>query len=511
MGNTYSNNKRIAKNTVFLYIRTIITMCISIYTYRVVLDALGIENYGIYNIVGGFVALFAVVSQTMVATTQRYLTFELGKQGNSLVARVFSAAMMVHLVLVVVLLLLFEIIGLWFVNTHLNIPEGKLYATNWIFQFSIFTFLLNIIRSPYEAVVIAYERMGVFAYISIVDAILKLFIAFAILGSSYDRLILYGAYLAILSIIILVVYYAYLRVKLADVKFQFVKEKTLYTNMTRFAGYNFVGASSAIIAKQGTNILINIFFGVAMNAAKGVAEQVEAAVSKFINDFTTAINPQITKSYAGGHTTETVNLSFMGAKFSFYLFCIIGIPLFLQTEYILSLWLKEVPPFAIIFVKLTLLTALINTYANPLTTYAFATGNIKSLSLWLGFIRLLAVPMAYISLLLLPNPIIVLVVLFIIDIILFFVRLSIVSHLMNISIYRFFSEVIICSIIVLSISLFFSIIISHLIKVDNIISFLIFSLISCVMSTSVIYVLGLRNNERKFINDAVRSKVKIER
>lgn len=508
---TSDNNKQIARNTIYLYIRTIITMCVSIYTYRIVLEALGIENYGIYNIVGGFVALFAVVSQTMVATTQRYLTFELGKKEKGSIYKVFSAAMMVHLILIVVLLLLFESIGLWFVNTHLNIPEGKIFATNWIFQFSILTFLINIIRAPFEAVVIAYERMSVFAYITIVDAIAKLIVAYTILFSSSDRLILYGAYLVVLALCILGIYYLYIKLKVKDIRFMLVKDRSLYKNMTQFAGYNFVGASSAIIAKQGTNILINLFFGVTVNAAKGIAEQVESAVSKFINDFTTALNPQITKSYASGHADDTIKLSFMGAKFSFYLFCIIGVPLFIQADYILSLWLKEVPPYAVTFVKLTLVTSLINTYANPLTTCAFATGQIKTLSLALGIIRMMAIPMSYISLLFLPSPVIVLVILFVIDVTLLFVRLSIVCNLMKIKVSRFVYDVMALCTVVLCSSTALSLFISKVMQVDSIMTLLCFFITSGIVSLSVVFILGLREGERTFITNVIKSKIKIIR
>ena len=318
-----TQKKRLAKNTLILYIRTILILAISLYTSRVVLQVLGIKDYGIYNIVGGFVSLFAVVSQTMVASTQRFLTYELGKSDENHSREVFSTAMTIHIVLGVFLILLFETLGLWFLNNKLNIETNRMVAANLIYQFSLITFVVQLIRSPFEASVIAHERMATFAYVNIAEAIFKLLVLFIIPLISIDRLVQYGLFLLILSLIVFVFYILYCKIKFEEIDFVQVKDKNYYRQMVSFAGYNFFGSCSAIMANQGVNVILNMFFGVTVNAARGIALQVGNAISKFVGDFTTAIKPQITKSYAKGDLFYTIRLVNSGSKFSFFLYFIL--------------------------------------------------------------------------------------------------------------------------------------------------------------------------------------------
>ena len=425
--------KRLAKNTFILYLRTIVTLAISLYTSRVVLQILGIEDYGVYNIIGGFVSLFSVVSQTMVASTQRFLTFELGKVDNYHSREIYSTALIIHTGIAIILLFLFETLGLWFLNYKLNINTERMYAANWLFQFSVITFLINILSSPYQALIIAHEKMSAFAYVNIMEATLKLIILFTILLSDIDRLIQYGFYLLIISLLVFCIYSIYCVRNFKEVDFIVVREKKYYKEMLSFAGFNFLGASSGIIANHGVNIVLNMFFGVAVNAARGIAIQVSSAITKFVSDFTTALNPQITKSYATGDIDYTMSLVYKGSRFSFLLYLIFSLPILIQTPFILDLWLGQVPEFAVIFVRWTLLTALLNTFANPLTICAFATGNIKVLSLWLGIVRLLVVPLVYFAFMLGASPVYAYIICFATDFFLLLIRLNIVCDLVGIS------------------------------------------------------------------------------
>ena len=506
-GNNNYQNKRLAKNTLILYLRTIVTLAISLYTSRVVLEVLGVDDYGVYNIIGGFVSLFAIVSQTMVASTQRYITFELGKIDDNHSREVYSTALIIHIGIALFLLLLFETIGFWFLNFKLNIAPERMLAANWLFQFSVFTFLLNIIRSPYEALIIAHERMSTFAYVNIMEATLKLLILFIILQSNIDRLIQYGFYLFLISLLVFTIYFIYCSKKFVEVKFRFIREIKYYKGMLSFAGYNFVGASSAIIADHGVNIVLNLFFGVAVNAARGIAVQVSTAISKFVSDFTTALNPQITKSYASGDIEYTMNLVYKGSKFSFLLYLIFGLPILIQAPFVLELWLGKVPSYAVVFVRCTLIISLLNTFANPLTICAFATGNIKKLSLWLGTVRLFVVPMVYVAFKLEASPVYAYIICFCTDSILLLIRLNIVCRLVGISKKTFVFQVLFRAFIVLVISFGTSILIDNIINIDHNVFKLVFELL-LIMIVSVVtsVLLGLNMDERIFVYQMCKEK-----
>lgn len=291
---TASDGKRLAKNTILLYGRTFLIMAISLFTSRVVLNTLGIDNYGIYNVIGGFVAMFSIAGGTLVTACQRFLTYEIGKKENAQTQKVFSAALTIHIVLAIFLLVLFETIGLWFLNAKMNIPPDRMIAANWVFQCSILAFLVNIVSSPYNALIIAHEKMSAFAYISLMDAILKLLIVYMLYITSWDRLILYAILYLGVAILDRLIYSLYCR-RFSESKFVFIKDKALYKKITGFAGFTFLGSVASLLSNHGVNLILNLFYGVAINAARGIAVQVQNAVVKFVNDFMTALNPQITK------------------------------------------------------------------------------------------------------------------------------------------------------------------------------------------------------------------------
>lgn len=499
-------NKRIAKNTILLYIRTFLILVIGLYTSRIIINTLGIEDYGIYNVVGGFVAMFSIISATLTGTTQRYLTYELGKKEHEHSQEVFGVALNIHIVLSLILLVLMESVGLWFLNVHLNIPSDRLYATNWVYQCSLLTFLINILSAPYNAAIIAHEKMGAFAYISLLEVILKLIAVLLLAFSPFDKLIYYSILLLIVAVFIRMIYTVYCKSHFKETHYVFCRDKALYRDMAGFAGMTFLGGLSNILSNQGVNILLNLFFGVTVNAARGISIQVQGAVTKFVTDFTTAINPQITKSYAANDIDRTLELVYKGSRFSFFLLLMFALPIMFKAPYILQLWLKQYPEYTIPFVNLTLILAMTDVLSTTLTTAIFATGTIKNFCLWIGGLRLLNLPICYLILKLGGKPIDVFYVLIVMNIILLFVRLIVLSKLTNTNWYPYISNVIYRVIAVAFLASMATYAINSICP-DDLIGLISLVILSCVLSLVVIYFIGLKKNEQKELGALVLSKI----
>lgn len=316
MSNQLNNNKRIAKNTLFLYLRMFLMMAISLFTSRVILSTLGVSDYGIYNVVGGVVAMFGILSGSITNSITRFLTFELGKKDNEQLQKVFSTSLNVMFVLSFIILVIGEIVGIWFLNYKMNIPEGRMDAANWAFQCSLATFIIGLISIPYNSTIVAHEKMSVFAYISIFEVLMKLLIVYSLYVSPFDKLKSYAVLLMILMVMLRFIYGIYCNRNFQEAKYHFVHDKQLLKQMTSFAGWNFFGQGAYMLNNQGVNIVINLFFGVTVNAARGIATQVNTAVNQFVNNFMMALNPQITKTYAAGNLEDMHKLVFRGAKFS---------------------------------------------------------------------------------------------------------------------------------------------------------------------------------------------------
>ena len=344
------NNKRIAKNTLLLYFRMLLLMVVSLYTSRVVLNALGVEDFGIYNVVGGVVAMFTVISGSLSAAISRFITFELGKGDGEGLKNTFSAAVTIQLLLSLVIVLLIESVGVWFLNAKMTIPADRLAAANWVLQFSIVTFVINLVSVPYNATIIAHERMSAFAYISIFEAVGKLAVAFLITVSPIDRLVFYAVLMCAVAVSVRLMYGRYCKRHFTECTYRFRWDKELLRRMSGFAGWNFIGAASAVLRDQGGNIVINLFAGPAVNAARGISVQVNNAVTGFVQNFMTALNPQITKSYASGDRDYMMTLIYQGARLSFYMLLLLSLPVLVNTHYILGLWLKTVPGHTVLFV-----------------------------------------------------------------------------------------------------------------------------------------------------------------
>ena len=399
LSQTSANNKRVAKNTLFLYFRMILIMLVTLYTSRVVLAELGINDYGIYNVVGGVVLMFSFLNSCMSTATQRFLTFELGRGDTDRLKKVFATALNIHITIGIFIILLAETIGLWFVNEKLVIPENRTAAANWVYQFSILTFCINIIQVPYNAVLIAHEKMNVYAYISILEALLKLSIVYLLVIVSADRLIVYGILVFIVQLIIRIVYQMYCRRHYEESRFRLFWDKTMYKQMSSFAGWNLFGSVAWLMRDQGVNIVLNLFFGPAINAARGVASQVSNAVMGFISNFQVALNPQITKDYATGNIIGMERLSYLGIKFSFLILFTMAFPLCMNIDYVLHLWLVDVPEYAALFIILIMIDALCGTlFGTPLMTSLSATGRIRNYQIVVSCIILCILPTGYIAL-----------------------------------------------------------------------------------------------------------------
>lgn len=399
MQNQTTNNKRIAKNTLLLYFRMILIMLVTLYTSRVILVQLGISDYGIYNVVGGVVMMFAFLNNCMTSSTQRFMTIELGRGDIQQLKNVFAASLNIHGAIAIVIILLAETIGLWFVNNKLVIPTDRIIAANWVYQFAILSFCINIIQVPYNAVLIAHEKMNIYAYISIIEVCLKLGIVYLLVICPFDKLITYGILLFCVQLIVRCIYQIYCRKHYEESRWRLFWDKDLYRQMSGFAGWNLFGSIAWLFRDQGVNIILNLFFGPVINAARGVASQVSSAVMGFISNFQVAINPQITKNYANGNIQEMERLAYLGIKFSFIILFLLAFPLALNIDYVLHLWLEEVPEYTGLFVILTMIDALCgNLFGVPLMTSLSAAGKIRNYQIVVSLIILFIVPVGYVAL-----------------------------------------------------------------------------------------------------------------
>lgn len=359
-------------------------MLVALYTSRVVLNTLGVEDYGIYTAVGGVVSMFSVISGTLTNAISRFITFDLGKGDLKKLSVTFSTSVNIQIVISVVVFLLCEIVGVWFLNAKMNIPPDRMVAANWVLQCSLVTFVINLISIPYNASIVAHEHMGAFAYISIAETALKLVIVYLLVLSGFDKLITYAVLLVVVSIIIRITYGVYCSLHFEECKYHLAYDHNTFRDMLAFSGWNFLSNSAYVFNNQGVNILINIFFGVVMNTARGIATQVESIVFQFVNNFTMAINPQITKSYAQGDRQRLFYLIDKGARFSFFLLFFFSLPVMFEAEYLLTLWLKIVPEKTVLFLILSFIGAMITVLGNTGYTACMATGNIKKYTLWIS-------------------------------------------------------------------------------------------------------------------------------
>lgn len=403
-----SNNKRIAKNTLFLYIRTIIVMFVALYTSRLVFHALGEIDLGIYNLVGTIVTMLAFLQTAQAKATSRFITYELGKSDTpDTQKRIFSLCMTIHLIIGVVVIVLAETVGLWIINEFTDIPPERMFAANVVYQFSILTFLLHLVRVPYDAVIIAHEDMSVYAYMSVFEVMLQLGVVYLIMVLQTDNLILYGALIAVVAFIVFLCYALYTRYKYREYRFRWMWSKEDSMQIMKFSGWTLLGSSSNTATQQGVNLLFNNFVGLVANTALGFANQVNAAVTRFISSFTTAFNPQITKFYACQDLSSMHLLMTRAAKFSFVLCYLMTLPLIVNMDYILHLWLGDVPLYTVEFCQLILVCSTIDATTGVYNTAITATGKIRNYQIGIAISFLLDLLCAVLLLMMDMHPAIV--------------------------------------------------------------------------------------------------------
>lgn len=503
MNNAKENNKRIAKNTLLLYCRMLFLMAVSLYTSRVVLNALGVEDFGIYNVVGGIVAMFTVLSGSLSAAISRFITYELGKGNSNNLNRIFSSAVTIQLGLAGMIIVLAETIGLWFLNVKMNIPEIRMEAANWVFQFSIITFSINLISVPYNASIIAHEKMSAFAYISILEAVGKLTIAYLIVISPMDKLIFYSILMCVVALIVRFTYGNYCKKHFSECIYHFIWDKQLLKQMFGFAGWNFIGATSAVLRDQGGNVIINLFCGPTVNAARAVAFQVNTAIHGFVSNFMTALNPQITKSYAANEHNYMMTLIYQGARLSFYMLLLLSLPVIINTHYILTLWLKIVPEHTVLFVQLILIFGMSEALSQPLITAMLATGKIRNYQIIVGGLQMMNLPVSYI---LLRNgifPEIVIIVAILFSQCCLITRLLMLHYMIKLSIKKYIMKVYINVFVVALISSIIPLILKYNMT-ESLLNFATITILSILYTGVVIYLIGCTNEERNFLNNKLK-------
>lgn len=492
-----SSNKRIARNTMMLYIRMFVIMGVTLYMSRVVLDALGVDDYGIYNIVGGIVVLFAFINGAMTTAVQRFLNYDLGRNDTGEAQRDFAASLNIYLGISVLFIILAETVGLWFLDTYINIPLTRADAAWWAYQLTVLTTVLNMLRTVYNAAIIAHERMSFYAYTSIIEAALRLGVAFAIFMFP-DRLISYAALLAAVSLIILAWYMVYCRAKFEICRHHtFTYEKARYRGLIGFSGWSMLGAMANTGAQQGCNVLMNIFFGVASNAALGIANQVNSAIYNFLSNFQTAFNPQIVKTYAAGEKENFTNLLINASKYSYFLMLMIIIPLYICCDEVLGLWLTEVPQHSASFCKLMFMFTMVDALQGPLWVSVQATGKIRNYQILMSILILSSVPVSYVLLKFIKVAEVILAVRVLANVVTAVARVIYLRKLLDFPIARYLKEVIAISLIVTAIA-----VVAPCVTYECLTGWakVAVTVIVAILSTALtVFFIGMKRNERNFV------------
>ena len=505
-----SNSKRIAKNTILLYFRTLITMCITLYTSRVVLNSLGVDDYGLYNVVGGVVAMFSILSGSLSAAISRFTTFELGKNDALRLKKVFCTTINIQIILIIIVLILLETIGLWFLNNKIVIAPDRLTAANWVYHFSVVTFCVNLLSVPYNASIIAHEKMSAFAYISVIDSVLKLFIALLISFSTVDRLVFYGFLLMLCGLTIRMIYANYCKRHFEECSYHLIIDKDLTKEMFGFASWNFIGASSDVLRDQGGNIIINLFFGTSVNAARGIAIQVSNAVTTFTSNFLVAIRPQITKNYASGNLDYMLQLIYRGSKFSFFILLIVALPVYITLPFLLQVWLGQVPEHTVNFIRIILLFVMNETMSGPMITAMLATGKIRNYQIIVGGSQLLNIPLSYLCLHMGYPSESVFIVALIVSCLGMFLRVYMLRGMIGMSLKKYYFEVYFRALIVILAASIMPFLLSLYFPL-NIMTTILLAIVSIICACLSVYGIGCTQEERIFIHHAINKYISKKR
>jgi O-antigen/teichoic acid export membrane protein len=478
----------------------IVIILISLYTVRAVLNALGPSDYGIYNVVGGFVALIIFFNGTISNATQRFLTFELGHGDKEKLAKTFSTLFAIHFLFAIIILLVSETIGLWFVNTQLVFPQERKPAVNFLYQCSIVTLLVNFINIPYNASIISHERMDIFAYISMLEVFFKLAVVFLMIHSPFDKLCSYAFLLVLVSLIITTIYHIYCVNNFSECNYNKKHlSRNIFKEIFAYTSWTVIGNSSSVFKEQGINVLINIFFGTVINASRAISMQVYTAINSFAVNFMTAIRPQITKSYANGDIDRAINLTLKSAKFSSYLLILLSIPVFVESNFILKLWLKEVPAYSTAFVQWVLILSIARMLQNSPVVLYLATGKVKYVQIVGGGIMLLNLPISYIFLKLQYSPVVTVIIGLVIELVVFIIILLFIRKMMAFPFLKFIKEVLLKLILIIGLAVCLPLFISNSMT-EGLYRLIVVTLSSIVSVIVTVYFIGFDASERKTVN-----------
>jgi len=498
-----STNKRLAKNTLFLYFRLFLTMAITFYTTRVVLDKLGVDDYGIYNTLGSVAVMFVYVNNAMVTAVQRFLNFYLGKNEIDNVKLIFSQSLLIHFIIGLFSVILIELVGLWFLYNKMSLPADRMGAAFWMIHIVSLVTFSRIIRTPYNACIIAYEKMDYYAYVSIMDVVLKLLVVYLLSIVNFDKLILYGCLNLMVSFFVTFIYKSYCNKHFPISKFKYQWNKNIFNELFQFSFYSLLGNLANMSTKALVNLVLNSFCGVVVNASAGVSSQVSRGVYSLIANFQVAFNPILVKTYAKNNFIELKNLIYKVSKLSYYLMFCICLPVLIYTEDIFDLWLKEIPFYTIEFCRLTILTLLIDTLAEPLWKTVQASGRIKTYQIVVSLIIFSNLPLCYIIMRLGGSPVLVFVIKLIVNFCAYLYRFYYANSLVHFTLLNYIRNIISPVLVVSSISILLSICIFKL----NL-NFIVSSILIVFMSVIVVYLIGTTQSEKQFITEIVRKRFK---
>lgn len=482
------------------------TMAVSLYTSRVVLDVLGVSDYGIYNVIGGIVVLVSMINHSMTAATQRFITFELGKYDLKKVSDTFSMSMTAHIIICLIVIFIGETVGLYYVVNYLNIAPERHDAALWVYQISLITIVVNIIRIPYNASVIAYEKMSFFALVSIVETLLKLLVVYLLLIANIDKLILYTILILISTLICNLIYKIYCNKQFSTCRYYWIMNKSYFNKLLGFFGWNFIGTLATTGTQQTGNMIVNFFCGTVANAAYGVAAQVNVAIGGLANNFQTAFTPQIVKLYSQGKMKELYLLMNRSALLSYYLLFIIGMPIFMYIELVLGIWLKEVPQYAGIFCRWLIIYAFIDSLQSPLWKAITATGNIRNYEIWLNLVLILNIPLSYLCLKEGMPPYYVVAISAIMNLLTAFIRTIHVKIQIQFPILMYIREVILRASFVTIAYIAFCLFANKYFIINNLIEFSIFFVLSVLIIGIFVYAIGLNSSDRKAISEILKAR-----
>lgn len=502
------SNKRIFKNTLFLYFRMLLILVVSLYTSRIVLQLLGVVDYGINNVVGGLVTTMTFLTGAISSGTSRFYAYNIGKQDSHELNISYKLSVTCFLILAGIVLVVSETLGLWFLNTYLQIDADRMLAANWVYQCTVITFIVQMFVIPHQSMIIAYEDMSVYAYVGIVEVILKLAVVYLLYIGNYDKLILYSILNCVVSIGIVVFYILYCHKKYEVCRYSFYYNKEKLKKFLSYSLWIIFGALSGIFKDQGINILLNLFFGPAVNAARGIAFQVNRAVIQFVNNFYMAVRPQITKRYASGNYDGMYDLVFVSSRMCFYLILLLTLPIIIQAPFILQLWLHEVPEHTVLFTRLVLVLSIIQSIAYPLDTSVTSTGRIKYFQLFTGGLIILNLPVSYIVLKNGNSPESTMYVMIAIALVAHLLRMYFSNKEAKVPMGKYVREVLF-NMLYVSVSIAMPILIVYVFwKVNNLMDLLLFTLVTVLWMLLVFYMIGMNKRERDMVVEMVIKKLK---